>query len=63
MLEHPAKGKNLKEVSQMPGVSDLQLKVRGPFAQALMAESEGDHTKAEERLARAILYEEQPNTT
>jgi hypothetical protein len=44
--------------SKLPGVSDLPLAVRGPFAQALIAEDNGDHSKAAEKLEQAIIAED-----
>lgn len=46
-------------VSKGPGVGDLPLKVRAPFAKALLAEERGDKAEAEEFLAKAIAAEEQ----
>lgn len=48
----------LKEVMDEPGVSDIQgTLARGYFARALIAEREGDHTKAEEYLEKACEKE------
>jgi len=47
------------EMSRQPGVADLPLKIRGLFAIALIAESDGDMGKAEEFLAKAVLAEEE----
>lgn len=44
----------LPQISQLNGVKDLPLKVRGTFAQAIKAEANGDHVKAQERLDEAI---------
>ena len=45
---------NLLEVSKLPGVSDITpVKAKAKFAQALKAEAEGDHTKAESLLEEA----------
>lgn len=52
---------NTLEYSKLDGVKDLPIKVRGPFAQALKAEDEGDHTKAEGKLHFAIAQENQIN--
>jgi hypothetical protein len=47
----------VKIIAKATGLGDLPLKVRGPFAQALKAEGQGDHTKAAERLDRAVEVE------
>ena len=46
-------GMKLAEVSKLPGVADLKLSARGPFAKALIAERDGNHDKAEELLGKA----------
>lgn len=54
-MTHPADGKTLSEVTKLDGVSDIQpVMARGKFAQALMAEAKGDHSKAEAFLQDAV---------
>jgi len=48
---------NLREYAAMPGVKDLPFKPKGFFALALKAEAEGDHERAEEYLAKAVVAE------
>jgi len=48
---------NLLDYSKLEGVRDLNIKVRGKFAQALKCEDEGDHEKAELKLAEAVAAE------
>jgi len=50
-------GMQVKVIAKEAGLSDLPLKVRGVFAQALIAEGEGDHAKAAERLNKAVEAE------
>lgn len=57
-MNHSCVGKSLTEIRKMPGVSDLSLKVGGPFAQALKAEAEGDYVKAGEYLNKAVSAEQ-----
>lgn len=47
----------ITEVRNLVGVKDLPLKVGGPFAQALMAESRGDRGAAAAYLDKAIAAE------
>tara|TARA_R110000824_G_scaffold182563_1_gene363531 strand:- start:51 stop:230 length:180 start_codon:yes stop_codon:yes gene_type:complete len=47
----------VKDINKMSGIGDLPLKVRGPFAQALKAEGQGDHERAAERLDKAVEAE------
>ena len=47
----------VSEVAALPGVSDLPLRVRGPFAQALIAEARGEHTNAANKLDQAVQAE------
>lgn len=44
----------LPDIIKLPGLADLHMKVKGPFAQALKAEANGDIEKANQRLAVAI---------
>ena len=48
----------LSEITREPGVADLPLSVRGPFALAIRAEREGDTEKATAYLYRAVAAEE-----
>lgn len=56
-MPHCADGLSLATTSRLPGVKDLPLSVRGPFAQALMAERDGDTAKAAEKLETAVAAE------
>ena len=47
----------VKDIAKATGLGDLPLKVRGPFAQALKAEGQGDHERAAERLGKAVEAE------
>ena len=47
----------VSEVAALPGVSDLPLRVRGPFAQALIAEARGEHANAAAKLLQAVEAE------
>lgn len=49
---------NLMEIIKEDGVSDLPMRVRGPFSQALRAERQGDNATAEIKLNEAIAKEE-----
>jgi len=46
------------EVTKLPGVADLPLKVRGYFAKALIAERDGKPADAERFLQQAIDNEQ-----
>jgi hypothetical protein len=48
---------SLIAVTKMPGVADLPLKVRGPFAKALIAEANGNHDDADRLLTMAVVAE------
>ena len=50
-------GMEVKVIAKEAGLSDLPLKVRGVFAQALKAEGQGDHERAAERLDQAVEAE------
>ena len=46
------------DVAGLPGVKDIKpILARGKFAQALMAESRGEHTEAENLLNEAVAAE------
>lgn len=47
----------LTEISKLPGVGDLPLKVRSKFVSALKTEAKGDHATAAKRLSEAITAE------
>lgn len=47
----------LIDVTKMGGVKDLRGKVKGLFAQALIAEAKGDNEAAEIKLEKAIAAE------
>jgi hypothetical protein len=49
---------NLVAVSKEPGVTDLPMRVRGKFAQAIIAERKGEHVKAEQLLIEAVRLSE-----
>lgn len=51
------KNASLVDISKLPGVSDLPMRVKGPFAQALKFEANGETVKANEALDKAILAE------
>ena len=51
-------GMSAVQVSKLPGVSDLSIKVRVKFAKALLAEDQGDHDKAAEYLDQAVALEQ-----
>lgn len=57
-----AKLLNILDVSKEPGVKDLPLRVRGPFAQAIIAERMGDHVKAAAFLDKAVAAEIELNS-
>lgn len=46
------------QVSRLPGVEDLPIKVRVKFAKALMAEAKGNTEEANQYLDEAIALEE-----
>lgn len=50
-------GLNIVQIAKLPGVLDLPIKVRGPFAQALRAEAAGEKARAEEYLNKAVAAE------
>jgi len=49
--------KELIATAQSEGVKDLPLKVRAPFARAILAEQRGDHDEAERQLQLAVEAE------
>ena len=49
---------SIKDVAGLDGVKDLRLQVRAKFAQALRAESRGDHIEAETKLNEAVAIEQ-----
>ena len=51
----------VKDIAQLPGLSDLPMAVKGRFAQALKAESEGRHADAAGLLLKAIDAESAHN--
>lgn len=51
----------LPQISQLPGIHDLPMKVRGPFAQAVKAEANDDLERANDRLEEALKQEAQLN--
>lgn len=57
-MPHCAEGLTLPQITKLEGVSDLPMKVRGKFGQALRAEAAGDSETAEQRLLEAIEEEE-----
>jgi hypothetical protein len=49
---------NLKEVLKEGGVADLpNIKIRGYFAKAVIAERQGNHSEAESNLDKAVAEE------
>lgn len=49
----------LPDIIKLPGLNDLHMKVKGPFAQALKAEANGDTAKANARLDAAVEAEQE----
>ena len=47
---------NLLEVSKLDGVCDLNIKIRGLFAKALIHEAKGDDAAAATALDKAIFF-------
>ena len=47
----------LQDVAKLDGVKDLPMKVKARFAQALMAEAQGNAAEAEQKLNDAIAIE------
>lgn len=52
MLDY--KAMTIADISKLPGVADLPMKVKLFFAKALRSESEGDFEAAEKYLASAV---------
>jgi hypothetical protein len=57
MTEQPGKSTKLTEVVKEPGIADLPLRVRGPFAKAVIAERLGNTEDANIQLTKAVLDE------
>ena len=47
----------LMDIVKETGVSDLPMKIKAKFAQAIKAEREGDNARAEEKLREAVAFE------
>lgn len=52
---------NLMEVVKEDGVKDLPLRVRGPFAHALIEERNGNTNEAQSYLDKAVYAEQNGN--
>lgn len=58
MVDHPGNA-GLKAIVAMDGVKDLPLRVKAPFARALIAEAAGNHAEAVAQLELAVQKEQE----